>query len=865
MMSADQIQTNHASIKINRIDYRLITTLHDMPTLMDNFEKCFSNHIKRDHIDKILYIVFRILHIPNVFRERYVETMNREYTYYTCGLTHGIMFCNLNAEIIYDVILHLLCLLEINYVKERSQSNFNKSMRQYSNLTFAPLIFKLIDIRRYIGIVELPIKFNQKRPKSRIWSNLYIDHTNVQNNLQSKIRNSSIGFPNAVNVYDIIFEGIQRTSTEYIDETFILPHNIGLITPGRYNTINELLIKYNTKKQKAHHDNMRHFTGFTGTEIDYDANILQFAISSAKLKCNAIPALSQEHTLFLRSLRYSNSDNIDISIVLFRSNKRTYSVRLEEIIWSIKQLITDSNRHKHCDIFCVTSQLNNKVFMKCNSHNMTNILPLRNKSINDGQYNTIGIGEIFPNSSEFSNVSLKDLFNINIILDYPWINPNTLNEDKCLKVPLSFKTLIDTFIRLSLNRTNIKNIIGLQNKLHKYFKKLLKEIIFSLKNNAENINVRQLDVGHPESKYSESELEHKVELETLLEEKCDDIEEKNRQKYIIKKFVDLLYKLSMDYYIAYENLLLCLLKDHKIVRMCPTFNCLEMHLLIRNRISCGKCGTIGCAHCNKNHDPDETECQLIDVLTSEHGELSEIEYYRYYNKTICCPSCRTLIIKDKTGSTDCDHITCTCGAHICFGCSKITSSNPLGTHLISYQNRTTNRHSWYCNCIDTKLILPKDHYFDKHIRSSEYVRWNCNSPENCIYCNSDIDIDTPHYLNGQIKSECQIELEKHFKAEYDNTNLANIIHSNNMSEFLVDLDCLLNKRLAENNAINVSEFNDSNVVNEPIEVIVPDIPENIIDNTVDNTVDNTMDNTIDNNIINDENIARMLQEQFWNN
>lgn len=89
--------------------------------------------------------------------------------------------------------------------------------------------------------------------------------------------------------------------------------------------------------------------------------------------------------------------------------------------------------------------------------------------------------------------------------------------------------------------------------------------------------------------------------------------------------------------------------------------CQEEHHMHVHRSKCSKCSTFSCTVCRSLGFHDDRAC-----LGHNDDMDDETRHVLMSGGARRCPKCRTVIVKNG----GCDHITCTCGAHFCYLCSR---------------------------------------------------------------------------------------------------------------------------------------------------------------------------------------------------
>jgi hypothetical protein len=108
---------------------------------------------------------------------------------------------------------------------------------------------------------------------------------------------------------------------------------------------------------------------------------------------------------------------------------------------------------------------------------------------------------------------------------------------------------------------------------------------------------------------------------------------------------------------------------------CPTPDCPQCYRVGERAFSCSNCLEIYCTKCNKSYHAGNCD----DFDDSEMATF----YRRYGVKP--CPKCNAKIEKDG----GCQHVTCGCGAHICWICMRVHETANLVYRCISAHSKNT--------------------------------------------------------------------------------------------------------------------------------------------------------------------------------
>ncbi|KAH6915589.1 hypothetical protein BKA70DRAFT_464905 [Coprinopsis sp. MPI-PUGE-AT-0042] len=119
-------------------------------------------------------------------------------------------------------------------------------------------------------------------------------------------------------------------------------------------------------------------------------------------------------------------------------------------------------------------------------------------------------------------------------------------------------------------------------------------------------------------------------------------------------------------------------QNPRTFKYCPTPDCSQIYRCDNTKTShqCPSCFFKICGRCNEEaHTGIGCEEARIQRNPAEQERLNEEWAQR--NNAKRCPECRVMIIKGE----GCNHIECRCGAHICWRCLGVFSSDTIYNHM----------------------------------------------------------------------------------------------------------------------------------------------------------------------------------------
>ena len=144
------------------------------------------------------------------------------------------------------------------------------------------------------------------------------------------------------------------------------------------------------------------------------------------------------------------------------------------------------------------------------------------------------------------------------------------------------------------------------------------------------------------------------------------------QPLVIQDFIALCRRVSYTMQQLYEaSLRSYVASNPDKVRNCSTPDCKMIYTVseVGERFLCGLCGVSICTKCHVQYH-DNLTCAMYQSLKREDSDIRKWIMEDSRNRK-CCPNCHVGIEK----IAGCNHISCRCGAHICWVCLEYFSSS----------------------------------------------------------------------------------------------------------------------------------------------------------------------------------------------
>ncbi|KAI0036179.1 hypothetical protein K488DRAFT_26030, partial [Vararia minispora EC-137] len=111
---------------------------------------------------------------------------------------------------------------------------------------------------------------------------------------------------------------------------------------------------------------------------------------------------------------------------------------------------------------------------------------------------------------------------------------------------------------------------------------------------------------------------------------------------------------------------------------CPTPDCAQVYRVTTNPtpVRCPACRSTVCTSC---HGPGHGRSRCRSESQNGHEEVMGAWIERQEGRVKRCPECGRLL--EKMGG--CNHITCNCGAHLCWQCMRAFPSADIYLHISS--------------------------------------------------------------------------------------------------------------------------------------------------------------------------------------
>ena len=115
------------------------------------------------------------------------------------------------------------------------------------------------------------------------------------------------------------------------------------------------------------------------------------------------------------------------------------------------------------------------------------------------------------------------------------------------------------------------------------------------------------------------------------------------------------------------------------LKYCPTPDCSQIYRTARGDtasvLTCPSCFTSVCDGCGEGHDGLTCEEHKIQNDPTEQEKMNEAWAMEHNVKK--CPSCQVWMEKTE----GCNHMTCKCGAHVCWVCMKMFTEERIYDHM----------------------------------------------------------------------------------------------------------------------------------------------------------------------------------------
>lgn len=144
------------------------------------------------------------------------------------------------------------------------------------------------------------------------------------------------------------------------------------------------------------------------------------------------------------------------------------------------------------------------------------------------------------------------------------------------------------------------------------------------------------------------------------------------RKYLTQLQFDRLVEIAFFTYIE---------KNPNKIRYCPTPDCPQVYMCAgrdaENKVQqCPSCLMSICTSCHNESHTGMT-CAELQLYKDPTEQERRNEVWAQENGVKRCPRCSVWIMKEE----GCDHMTCLCGAHICWRCMKLFSSGDIYQHI----------------------------------------------------------------------------------------------------------------------------------------------------------------------------------------